>query len=385
MKRIKVLISGNPFSWNFGSMALVVSSVNTLLESGEDITFFKGSVEKDKEHERYSNYYFYKKLCIFGFNKKMLPMPVSAIMLLFYSIPYYMRCDLVLENCGETSKDAWLLSQFSRFLFSKVFGKKFIIYGVSTGPFKYKITRLIARLMYNNCEKLLIRERISINYLKEIGVTKRATLVADHAFLLPLPSEKRRAYLRKKYFEKLGIFVGVSAKFNYGARPEYFQMLIELLKYVCLEQNINVLLIPHGLEDLNIMRRLKSAIKSERIHLIEDMLLPEDLKYIISNSEIFIGSRLHSCISSWSCNVPTIALIPKDDHRGLGFSQLLGLQKYCVDPYKDSSSKFISKYKKLWSDKKLTQKFLEDKTPYIKDLSSKNSKYVLEEFVKRYY
>jgi hypothetical protein len=83
--------------------------------------------------------------------------------------------------------------------------------------------------------------------------------------------------------------------------------------------------------------------------------------------------------------VPTIALIPKDDHRGLGFSQLLGLQKYCVDPYKDSPSKFISKYKKLWDDKKLIKKFLEDKTPYIKDLSIKNSKYVLEEFVKRYY
>ena len=114
-----ILITGSPFSWNYGSMALVVSSLQTLESINKDTTYFKGSLEKDQDLKRYKKYFPKKKLVIFGFNKKNMPMPLAVLILLIWSIPYYIKSDIVTENPGETTRDSWLISQFARFILVK--------------------------------------------------------------------------------------------------------------------------------------------------------------------------------------------------------------------------------------------------------------------------
>lgn len=378
MEKKKVLITGNSFSWNFGSMALVVSSLQTLKTLNKNILFYKGSIEKNKDLKRYSKYFSRKELVVFGFNKKKLPMSLSAILLLFWSIPYYLKCNLVIENPGETTKDTWLMSQFARFIIAKILHKKFIVYGISAGPFKYNITKTLARFMYRNSYKVFIREEVSKQYLEKIGV-KNTELTADHAFLLNLPSKKRRLELDQKYIRCCYPFIGISVKHSYVKYVNYKKSILKFINYICNKQEKNVLLIPHGEEDKKLTSDIYKIINNKHTNIIRESLLPDELKYIISKADIFIGSRVHACIASWSSFVPTILFVPQIDHRSIGFSKMLNLEEYIIDPSKDDGTDLINGYIKLHKNRNKVRARLQRKFIDIKNLCLKNAEFIVNE------
>ena len=375
----KILITGNPFSWNFGSMALVISSIQTLiLSTSKKILFYKGSIEKNKDLRRYSKYLSPEKLIIFGFNKKKLPMPLAIIVLLFWSIPYYLKSNLVIENPGETTRDMWLMSQFTRFIIAKILHKKFIIYGISAGPFKYKITKIFAKFMYCNSYKVFIREEVSKQYLEEIGV-KNIEITADHAFLLAFPVKKRRLELDQKYIYHCYPFIGISVKHSYDKYINYKKSVLKLINYICSNQEKNVLLIPHGEEDKKLTNDIYKLTNNRRIYIIYEGLLPDELKYIISKADVFIGSRIHACIASWSSFVPTLVFVPQTDHRSIGFSKMLDLKEYVIDPSKDDGTDLINRYIKLYKNRNKVRAGLQKKFMDIKSLCMRSAKFIVNE------
>lgn len=97
----KIFITGNPFSWNYGTMALVISAIETLDKINKENFYLKESVDKNRDIERYSKIFGQNKLLIFGFNKGKLPMVLAKPLLLLYSIKYLSKVDIVLEMPGE--------------------------------------------------------------------------------------------------------------------------------------------------------------------------------------------------------------------------------------------------------------------------------------------
>ncbi|MCZ2845986.1 MAG: polysaccharide pyruvyl transferase family protein [Candidatus Bathyarchaeota archaeon] len=313
-RRKRILISGNAFSWNYGTMSLVISAINTLDAMDKNFLYLKESVDKSNEVKKYSNIFDKGKLTIFGFNKRGLPMAFAKLILLIFYLKRLFYSDLVLDLPGEISNDISFYSQSARFLLTRLFSKDFVVYSCSLGPFKFRLTKILAKYFYNNVSSLMVREPVTEAYLSGLGV-KNIHLTADHAFLM----EKTYNPDLEEIGRSLMPFVGVSVKFSYDRKDsKYRKLLRQMIYFVAEELNVNVLIIPYGEEDKDLSEEIFRSIKNYKVHILRGNFLPQELKSLISKSEVFIGSRIHACISSLSSGVPTIILVPKNDHRGLG-------------------------------------------------------------------
>lgn len=337
----KIFISGNLFSWNLGTMAMALSLIEQF--SAKNNFFYKASVEVDNDRKRYAKDPNTKNLFIFGFNKGCLPMAFASPLLLIYSLKWTKKADIVLAVSGEVPNDISLFSQFFRFLEAKLFKKKFVVYGCSLGPFKSFIAVFVARIFYNHIEALLVRESATMRYLKKIGV-KNALLTSDHTFLLTSRKNPRLEKLK----EKAGRFVGISVKHVYFYQcAKYKKEIGELIKYISGVLGMSVILIPHSREDVLPSEIIYNENKRLNSYIVRGDYLPTELKWLISQADFFIGSRIHACIAALSSKIPLLVYIPYSDHRSVGFMSEFGMKNVIVDPFlkKDLVYEFQKNYK----------------------------------------
>lgn len=365
---MKILIYGSHTSQNYGSAAMVISAIKGLNEAGLEAIYFKGSATRNLDIRRYSQIFSKKKLIIFGFNQKSLPIILVKPLLLLYSIPYLLRADLVLETPGRIPDDIGFFSQFARFLLPWIFGKKFVIYASSLGPFKHRLTRYLVRYCYSRVSLLLVREKVTRNYLLKIGV-KNQILTADGAFLMKgmLSSEL------EKIAKSLNPFVGISLKAAYDRKFTGYRCLItEIIKYISQEMKINVLIIPHTDDEKKLSREIFNEVKNKKVFLLKGEYLPQEVKAIIAKSQFHMGSRIHSCIAALSSGVPAIPLIPHSNHRGVGIMRFFGMEDFVMDVSSDPK-KVISFFVKHYPKRSRLKKRILRHLPVIEKMASKNA------------
>ncbi|HDQ15507.1 MAG TPA: polysaccharide pyruvyl transferase family protein [Bacteroidetes bacterium] len=369
-KKKTLVMTGSNFSWNSGTMALSVCAINSLLELDKSLFFYKSSVELANDQKKFLEYFNKQTLRCFGFNKRKLPMPMAAVLLLPYLFWYYLKADLIIENPGETTCDSWLFSQYARFILARILRKKFVIYAVSVGPFQSNLARYLAKQIYNKSTLVLLREPVSAQYLSDLGV-KEWPITADHAFLL---EEARLNYSIKETVEGFGNFIGISVKRQYTENnPAYRETFQSFIEYLVRTEQKNVLLIPHGVTDLDLSQTIANSINSNRLKVFDLSFQPHILKSIIGMADIFVGSRIHACISAWSMKIPTIVCIPKKDHRAAGMSQMLNMSEYHIDPGEMTTNELISLFSKINKEKDTIQTNLAKTSQALKNKSAKNA------------
>lgn len=347
---------------------MVLSLINQFSDNG--CHFYKASVDLDNDIRNFSKEINMDKLTIFGFNKHFLPMQIASPLAVLYSLKYLRSADIVLEIPGEIPDDISFYSQFFRFLAAKFFKKRFIICGCSLGPFRFPLTVILARFLFKRVEALLVRELVTSQYLKKIGV-KNFLLTSDHTFLLtPLKSDRIR-----KFRQKVGSFIGLTVKheYFYGCR-NYKIAMEELINYLTKDLKLSAVLIPHGREDVLPSRIIYRESENDKVYLLEGNFSPRELKWLISQADFFVGSRIHACIAALSSGVPTIVFIPHSDHRSLGFMSEFGLQDVVVDPY--SKESLLFKFKKYYQRKDELRKAIILKLPQLRKRASLNTKVV---------
>ena len=84
--KLEIVISGSPFHGNFGSMAMVVSTIKKLSNMFPYAVFYKGSIFKNEDIRNYRKLFNSKKLKIYGFNSEGFSIKLTAPLLLFHSI-----------------------------------------------------------------------------------------------------------------------------------------------------------------------------------------------------------------------------------------------------------------------------------------------------------
>lgn len=365
----KIVIMGSPFTGNYGTMALVIAAVQILNNVGLKVKFFKSSVIIDDDKRKYFHY-FKDDFVVFGFNKRRLPLLVAIPLLLVYSIKYVRMCDLVLDIPGDTSNDVNLYSQITRFLLSKLFGKKFVVYAVSSGPFKYGITRLIANYYYRAVDFLVVREALTKRCLERLGVRK-IMLTADLAFLLK-KADVKDVFRKREGLGTIKPFIGISVKHNYERTDSYCRLIQEIAEYITSEIGTNVFFIPHEDDDKTFSKRIFEEIQNSKTYVLEGDFLPDELKTIIGESEFFIGSRIHACIAAISLGIPTMAIIPRNDHRVAGLMKLFSMNEFIFSP-KDSPSKLLPFLGKAFEKREETKKRIAGRLEFVNRLSLKNA------------
>lgn len=206
-------------------------------------------------------------------------------------------------------------------------GVRTILWGCSIGE-KNLTPRKLETLKHFSL--IYVRESLTKRVLEQQGL-KNIVLYPDPAFILT-PTECTLPECFKDN-EVIGINLSNFVTSSYSLDSIYGRNIKNLIDYILGNTNYKILLIPHvlwkGQDDRKISKLVSKMYENEsRISTLDSIMYDYcQIRYIISNCEMFIGARTHSIISAYSTCVPAMALgysiksegIAKD----LGLSQRL--------------------------------------------------------------
>ena len=247
------------------------------------------------------------------------------VVLLFkkYSInpvlDFFKDVDLVCaSNGGDSYADIYgltrLFLEFLSILLPEILGKKVIFTPQTIGPFDTIPGKIMGAIPLIFANKVFTRDEKGDKFLISIGVKSERTRDVS-TFMKP----QKVNYIVKP--NTIGINInGLMWENNYEGLENCFDKYKTLLRRLIdklLEENYNIILIPHtySIEQFSkendytaILELMKNYSKSSNISYLDKEYTSPELKYIISQTEFFIGSRMHSNLAALTTSTPTVAL-----------------------------------------------------------------------------
>lgn len=256
-----------------------------------------------------------------------------------------------------------------------------ILWAASVGPFSTKPhveKKMIEHL--KKYESITVRETISYNYLKGLGLID-VKLVADPAFNLNV---EEFAFQEKSVLKAPEKLLGLNVsplinEFRGGSNDvkSLDQEVLEFILKVLKNTDYSVLLVPHvdpldgGIvnSDSHYMKKILVRLSEEdkaRVTLLPNTLNASQLKYAISKCRFFIGARTHSTIAAFSTGVPTISIAYSIKAKGLN-NDLFGSEKYILETSCLSADTLMKSLNLLEKDEAEIKSILQVVIPKWKD------------------
>lgn len=316
----------------------------------------------------------------------------------------YCKSDVIIAGLDDSfttlyESGPFLLNFYTIFL-GKLLRKKVVLYGSSIGPFKSRIYEILGRYILKRADLVTLREEISYEYLKKIGVKNPAIYVtADLAFALsPSPSERVRDIMSTEGInEKNRLLVGMSLSqvIPRWAFPEiedvqekyekFIKIMAQVVDNLIEKLQATIVFVPHSLgpnkgnDDRIAHRDIFQLIKNKNdVILIETEHSPEELRGLIGDFDLFLGARTHSVISSAVMCTPFVALEYESfKTRGI-IGKMLGCEELVYDIKNLSYNTLLSAINDAWGNRAEIRKELESKIEDIKQRALLNAKLVKE-------
>ena len=221
------------------------------------------------------------------------------------------------------------------FYIAYFFNIPYLLYNQSIGPFYSNKDLNRYKKYLNRAKVIVLREEISYQLLKKNDI-KNIVLSDDIAFDL-LPKKIKLPF--SKASDK--IIIGMTLR-NYLTPPEKQlnfekEVAVFIDNIINNDRNIYIYFVPQvrcGSQDddrkvvTKIINRLDDRNKYNII-LDDNDYTPNELKYIISNVNYFIGNRMHSCIFALASKIPTISIAY--EYKSRGIMKKMNLENYVID------------------------------------------------------
>ncbi|XES78265.1 MAG: polysaccharide pyruvyl transferase family protein [Candidatus Bathyarchaeia archaeon] len=398
-----ILLINTNCSWNKGSAAQVVSTVETLRKVIPNSRFTLVSINcPDLDAKLCSRY----GVNVVGFSNKS-PFSRFAYVQSFFRLSnlllrshiwssfnnagidvdflisenvleQYHSSDLVIDLAGDSFSDHGAFSIFPLLYgyIAVAFKKKIVVYSQSIGPFK-KVMNPIAKIYLNKADLVVVRENETIEILKKIGFSN-VKLAAEIAFAMKPASQNRieEIFAKEKVPTRVPI-VGIGTneliyKLYKSNRESYLSLTAKMADYIVEHMGAQVLLIPHVIipeqyavnDDRYISKLVLERVKhKEKIKMVTGDYSPEELKGIIGQCSLFIGSRMHSNIASLSMCVPVVAL--GWSHKYKGIMEMAGQGKYSMMFKTARYTEIIQKLDEAWKNRAAIRAELESTVPVL--------------------
>lgn len=241
-----------------------------------------------------------------------------------YVIKKFMEADLVVSASGISFNDNFgfiKIYHFTKYLQIPLFlNKKVIKFTQTIGPFESLYNKLMAKLVLKQIDFIMPRGRHSLENLNKISITNKVGSFPDIAMTMEPQVSIHAEKIINEHKPKtiIGFSPNIVCK-RLDKSGQYIPALKNLLKYIMSKyKDIHIIFIPHTIEksnlnkddDMNICNELADEIKDYSSHTIVNTLnyTPEEIKWLISKTDFFIGSRFHSLIASISSSIPSIAI-----------------------------------------------------------------------------
>jgi polysaccharide pyruvyl transferase WcaK-like protein len=421
-----VLLINSNCSWNKGAAAQVVSTTDALTKFASDATFslisecpeldFKECRKRNikvvgyssgrlRKHRRALVVFSYHLGCsllrsvIWRFLNR-IGIHVPLLLNEAYCREYH-KADIVLDLSGDSFSDKGARSPISilGILIALTLRKPVVIYSQSIGPF-IKLTMPLAKMCLNKAHLITVREETSEKYLKAIGVNKTPVYqVADCAFALtPITSEEARGILAKEGIHRgdsplVGVSVSsfivqlaqrntANLRVPGNEKDSYLGLMARLVDFLTESIQAQVVFVPHVIaprwwirDDRVVGQEIYRQVKGKsKVSLIKHDYTPQQLKGVIGQCDLFIGSRMHAVIAALSMHVPAIAL--GWSYKYAGIMERLGLRQYTCEYSSLTAEELISKVSDAWAKRKEIKEQLVSKIGKEKDLALLGAKLV---------
>lgn len=196
------------------------------------------------------------------------------------------------------------------------------------GPFKDNEVKQQAIKYLKSAQEVMVRDKMSLDVVKELDNTIDVREYIDLAFALPFS---------KYNFDKEKIHVGINISAllwnggytrdnQFGLKSNYKCLIIDIINNLLhTDDRIQIHLISHvfcldkdGIEnDFSVMTDIYKDLNNPRITLAPLSFDPIDVKSYIAGMDFFIGSRMHATIAAFSAGVPVIPLAYSRKFNGL--------------------------------------------------------------------
>ena len=417
-KNVKVGLLGASFdTGNMGVSALAESSIKLILKRwpAAQVTLIGSTYEPQRHHLVLMG----KPLCVetlpVRFSKNVLS-PYHFFRFAFYGLlaklmprswfkkyvarrnPYFetlYEADVVLDiTGGDSFSDIYGMKRFLLGFLKKwlmiFLDKKFILLPQTYGPFKGKLTRMLARHVMKRANMVYSRDRVGVEYAtnllnshKENGKVRFAP---DVAFVLD-PREPQSLDLGSLYDvrSKDSVVVGLNISgllFSggytrdnmFGLKTDYREMIDGVVDYLMTDERALVLLVPHVFtpnrpveDDPRACREVYEKIHNTypgRIFITQGRYNHNDIKYVIGLCDFFIGSRMHSCIAALSQSIPAVGIAYSKKFKGVFES--VGLEHCVADAYQCDQDELLSTVKTAFENRDQIRMKLNEILPEVK-------------------
>lgn len=385
---IKIGLMGFEFdSPNKGCEALTYSFLNILrmiYTSKEDILIYNFSgTGLGRISEEFSEF-------------KFIEVKPKLKDLTFYYIRMLKSCNIIFDvTMGDSFSDIYSEKRFNALSRHKRIAesvcKNYILLPQTYGPFNSNTTMKKAKNILKKAAKIYCRDQLSKDLLENSFNIYESELVSDMAFILPYNKELYTFDCNEKI--KIGINVsgllykgGFDSNNQFELTLNYKEYIEKLIRKLIAKEKYEIHLIPHVIDvsenshddDYKVCSFIQSLFKECK--LAPMFKTPIEAKSYISNMDIFIGSRMHSTIASFSTDVITIPVSYSRKFEGL-FNSLN--YKYLIDGKNNTAEDALQKtleYIENWNELKKCQ------TQSFQIISNKNNRFIesLGEFIKKF-
>ncbi|MDU1312963.1 MAG: polysaccharide pyruvyl transferase family protein [Clostridium septicum] len=381
-----VILGASLVSGNKGVNALTRGTINSIISKDSNCTIEIVSYSSNKELIHEIDGKEIKEIPFYA--KKRL---VDCVLILFKlkkieslkcnkAIESILNADYILDiSEGDSFSDIYGIKRFILHSIGKYFSikgnKKLIIMPQTIGPFKNKIVNNIAKYLLKNSEYIFTRDNLSYKVVEDMNLNKEIKCLPDMAFYMTPKENNVYNYVFEDNKNIIGLNVsallyngGYNKSNMFNFKSDFISIIDKLIKKIMEDSNNTILLVPHVItpieveNDLEVCRAIEekySKIYPNRIIAIKEEFAEDELKYVISKCNLFIGGRMHACIAGVSTNVVTMPIAYS--RKFIGIWEGLGLKECVADPRIHTEDEIIEIYEYCTENKDYITNKLEEK------------------------
>jgi polysaccharide pyruvyl transferase WcaK-like protein len=220
--------------------------------------------------------------------------------------------------------------------------KKVIILGQSIGPLNSGISKWYGNYLLKKFDKVILRESVCLSeyqYFVNRDYLINNDMVFYQKIVEPKLNSSSDSDLRRK--------VGVTIKYVDKDQDKYFSFVKSAVEIMVKHYNFDIVILPQVPldSDINASKEIWNTLNKDvqkNVVVLDDLDGIENLLKKYSELYFVLGTRLHSCIFSWSVGVPAIN-ISYHGTKSQGIYDNLGLSNWVLDYSSEKSLDLLRK------------------------------------------
>lgn len=298
-KKYDAIISGYYGFNNIGDDAMLRSIIDNLKRQKPDISLLVLSKKPEETSRNYG---------VITINRKNIFTVYSAMK----------KAKLFIYGGGNIIQDSTSTRSLMYYLGTAWLAKKLklkvMFYANGIGPINKPMNTDFSRKILNRADVITVREILSYNELKKMGITKpKIILTADAALAVKVDEHiSLQKILASEGIPLDGKYAGFSVRkcpgFEKHEHGKYEQTIADIADYVYSKYNLKPVFIPMEYQvDIITIKNIVSKMKTKSYVINGNHSVSETFA-IIGKMDIMIAMRLHALIFSAYMNVPIIGI-----------------------------------------------------------------------------